>query len=69
MVSANVIVFDGARVPLSVHRKVLMDRCIQDFNRWLFNSKVSHLNIKTMEVDSLKTFTNIVGQTWLTNFL
>ena len=47
----------------------MVDLNFDNLNAWLLNSKVSHLNIKTMEMNPLNTLINSVCKTPLTDLL
>ena len=68
-VGRNVIVTLGRGISLSINNKSLLNLSLEHSDRWLFNSKVCHFDIKAMEMDSLDAFTYVVSKLWLTDSL
>jgi len=62
------IVAGVGHVRISLEVKAMVDFNLKNLNAGLFNSQVSHLNIKTMEMDALNTLVDSVSETTLANF-
>ena len=55
----NVVAFNRLGVLWSINAQTLVNFSFENFDWWLLYSKVGHLNIKSMEMDSVQAITNV----------
>lgn len=63
------VVLDAAHVFSSLNAEALADLGLENSDGWLLDGEVGHLNIETMEVDSLETVGSIASQLTLAHLI
>jgi len=69
MVRGYIVIFYWVGIQWSVNLKTLMDLSFHYFDRWLFDCKICHFDVKTMEMNSFKGISNVASKFWFTNFI
>ena len=63
------IIFDWVSIQGSVNVQSLVNFSFHNSNRWLFNRKVCHFNVKTMEMNSFQRIADITCKFWLADLI
>jgi len=69
MILRNRVVLDALRVLGSINVQALRNLCFKNFDGWLLDSEVSHLDVESMEVNTVETVSNVTGELWLTDVI
>ena len=65
----NVVFLNRLFIGRSVDVETLVNFSLDNSDRWLLNCQVSHLDVQTVEVNSINTLSNITGKLWFAHFV